>query len=113
MLRGSLHAWDFDVIETDNGEDGLTLVANHGPDFVILDLSLPGIDGIETLRHLRSFTDVPVLVLTVRDGLQARSPRSSRVPTTTWSSRSSLTNCWRAASSPTPITLHRHANRRS
>jgi two-component system KDP operon response regulator KdpE len=70
VVRGSLHAWDFDVLETDNGEDALTLVANRGPDFVILDLSLPGIDGIETLRHLRSFTDIPVLVLTVRDGLQ-------------------------------------------
>ncbi len=38
-------------------------------DLVILDLGLPGIDGLMTLRHLRSFTDVPVVVLTVRDAL--------------------------------------------
>jgi two-component system KDP operon response regulator KdpE len=70
VLRASLHAWQFDVLESDTGEDALTLVANGAPDLVILDVNLPGIDGIETLRHLRSFTDVPVLVLTVRDGLQ-------------------------------------------
>ena len=40
------------------------------PDLVVLDLTLPGIDGLETLRHLRTFTDVPVVVLTVRDSLR-------------------------------------------
>ena len=37
---------------------------------MVLDLTLPGIDGLETLRHLRTFTDVPVVVLTVRDALR-------------------------------------------
>jgi two-component system KDP operon response regulator KdpE len=68
-LRASLRSWNFEVLEADSGEEALTLVTNGGPDLVLLDLSLPGIDGIETLRHLRSFTNVPVLVLTVRDAL--------------------------------------------
>jgi two-component system KDP operon response regulator KdpE len=68
-VRASLQSWDFDVLEAESGEQALTMVTSPGPDLVILDLSLPGIDGIETLRHLRSFTSVPVLVLTVRDGL--------------------------------------------
>jgi two-component system KDP operon response regulator KdpE len=69
-LRASLRAWTFDVLEAETGEEALTLVANGGPDLVILDLTLPGIDGFETLRHLRSFTSVPVLVLSVRDALR-------------------------------------------
>jgi two-component system KDP operon response regulator KdpE len=68
-VRASLHSWDFDVLEAESGEEALTMLSTGRPDLVILDLSLPGIDGIETLRHLRSFTPVPVLVLTVRDGL--------------------------------------------
>jgi two-component system, OmpR family, KDP operon response regulator KdpE len=69
-LRASLQAWTFDVLEAETGEEALTLVAQGAPDLVILDLSLPGIDGVETLRHLRSFTNVPVLVLSVRDALR-------------------------------------------
>src|SRR5207245_10558545 len=64
-LRASFRTWDFDVLEAGSGEDGLTLVANRSPDLVVLDLGLPGIDGLTTLRTLRSFSTVPVLVLTV------------------------------------------------
>jgi two-component system KDP operon response regulator KdpE len=69
-LRASFHTWEFDVIEAGSGEEALTIVASDSPDLVILDLTLPGIDGLETLRHLRAFTAVPVIVLTVRDGLR-------------------------------------------
>jgi two-component system, OmpR family, KDP operon response regulator KdpE len=68
-LRASFRSWDFDVAEAASGEEALTLGANEQLDLVILDLGLPGIDGLMTLRHLRSFTDVPVVVLTVRDAL--------------------------------------------
>jgi two-component system KDP operon response regulator KdpE len=74
LLRRAVHAslrtLDLDVLEAASGEEALTRVANEAPDFVILDLRLPGIDGIETLRHMRSFTNVPVLVLTVREALR-------------------------------------------
>jgi two-component system KDP operon response regulator KdpE len=69
-LRTSFRSWGFDVLEAPSGEHALTLGANRGLDLVILDLALPGIDGLMTLRHLRTFTDVPVVVLTVRDALQ-------------------------------------------
>jgi two-component system KDP operon response regulator KdpE len=68
-LRASFRSWDFEVAEAASGEEALTLGANEQLDLVILDLGLPGIDGLMTLRHLRSFTDVPVVVLTVRDAL--------------------------------------------
>jgi two-component system, OmpR family, KDP operon response regulator KdpE len=69
-LRASFRNWDFDVVEAGSGEEALTSLSESTPDLVILDLTLPGIDGLETLRHLRTFTDVPVVVLTVRDSLR-------------------------------------------
>jgi two-component system KDP operon response regulator KdpE len=68
-LRASFRNWDFDVAEAATGEEALSVASDVSPDLVVLDLSLPGIDGLETLRHLRTFSDVPVVVLTVRDGL--------------------------------------------
>jgi two-component system KDP operon response regulator KdpE len=69
-LRTSFRSWKFDVLEAASGEQGLTLGANEQVDLVVLDLALPGIDGLMMLRHLRVFTDVPVVVLTVRDALR-------------------------------------------
>jgi two-component system KDP operon response regulator KdpE len=69
-LRASFRNWDFDVAEAESGEEALAVVSGDPPDLVVLDLTLPGIDGLETLRHLRTFTDVPVVVLTVRDSLR-------------------------------------------
>src|SRR5262249_43140280 len=69
-LRTSFRSWKFDVLEAASGEQGLALGANEQVDLVVLDLALPGIDGIMMLRHLRVFTDVPVVVLTVRDALR-------------------------------------------
>lgn len=49
------------------GEKGLLLVETENPDIVILDIGLPDIDGFEVLRQIRLFSDVPVIILTVRD----------------------------------------------
>lgn len=69
-LVTSLFASDYDVIDVATGEEALVHARDRGPDLVLLDLALPGIDGLDTLRGLRSFTDVPVVVLTVRDDRQ-------------------------------------------
>jgi two-component system KDP operon response regulator KdpE len=66
-LRTSLRARNLDVHESASGEDALVVAADRRPDIVLLDLGLPGIDGIETLTRLRAFTDVPVIVLTARE----------------------------------------------
>lgn len=50
------------------GEEALDLVALHPTDFVILDLAMPGLDGIEVCRQLREWSTVPILVLSVREG---------------------------------------------
>jgi two-component system KDP operon response regulator KdpE len=67
-LATNLRARGFDVDLAATGEDGLRLAAERHPDVVILDLGLPGIDGIEVVGGLRGWTNVPIIVLSVRDG---------------------------------------------
>jgi two-component system KDP operon response regulator KdpE len=66
-LRTSLRARGLVVHEAGSGEEALILAADRRPDLVLLDLGLPGIDGLETISRLRTFTDAPVIVLTARD----------------------------------------------
>jgi two-component system KDP operon response regulator KdpE len=66
-LRTSLRARSFDVVESGTAEEGLVVIADRRPDVVLLDLGLPDLDGIEALRRMRSFSKVPVVVLTARD----------------------------------------------
>ncbi len=65
-LRAILSA-HFNVTTASRGEEGLTLAAANPPDVVILDLGLPDIDGIEVCARLREWTQVPIIVLSVRD----------------------------------------------
>ncbi len=51
-----------------SGEEGLDMIASHPTDFVVLDLAMPGIDGIEVCRQLRAWSSVPVIILSVREG---------------------------------------------
>src|SRR5215203_621303 len=56
-----------EVIGADNGEAALDLVEQEHPDVVLLDIAMPGMDGFETLREIRAFSDVPVIMLTAKD----------------------------------------------
>jgi len=67
-LRASLSARGYDVATAPNGETALDVLSGHDIDLVVLDLGLPGIDGVEVIRRLRSWSQVPVVVLSVRDG---------------------------------------------
>jgi two-component system KDP operon response regulator KdpE len=66
-VRTILTAKQFRVTTAARGEEGLTLAAAQAPDLIILDLSLPDLDGIEVCRRLREWTQVPIIVLSVRD----------------------------------------------
>ena len=55
-----------DVLSADTGTKGLELIETENPDVVILDIGLPGMDGFQVLRELRRFSQVPVIMLTVR-----------------------------------------------
>jgi two-component system KDP operon response regulator KdpE len=64
----NLRARGYDVDLAPDGEHALTLAARHHPDVVVLDLGLPGIDGVQVIRGLRGWSTVPIVVLSVRDG---------------------------------------------
>jgi two-component system KDP operon response regulator KdpE len=67
LLRLALESRGYGVHEAENGQLGLQACALHRPDVVLLDLGLPDLDGREVLRRLREWSDVPVLILSVRD----------------------------------------------
>jgi two-component system KDP operon response regulator KdpE len=67
-LTVNLQALGYEVDSAGTGEDALKRAADHRPDAVILDLGLPGIDGVEVIRGLRGWTRIPIIVLSVREG---------------------------------------------
>jgi two-component system KDP operon response regulator KdpE len=67
LLRLALEGRGYTVKEAAAGETGLQEVAFHRPNVVLLDLGLPDMDGVEVLKRLRAWSDVPVLILSVRD----------------------------------------------
>nr|WP_304524098.1 response regulator transcription factor [Demequina maris] len=66
LVGGYLRRDGFDVAEAASGEDALAVLARDPIALVLLDVRLPGIDGVETLRRIRRTSDVPVLMLTAR-----------------------------------------------
>lgn len=66
FLHISLQAHGYEVLEARLGEDGLTLCANYLPELVILDLGLPDLDGQDFIARLREWSEVPIIVLSVR-----------------------------------------------
>jgi two-component system KDP operon response regulator KdpE len=66
-LRTSLEAHGYEVATVGTGEEGVVGAADRTPDLVLLDLGLPDLDGTEVIRRIRAFSDVPVIVLSVRE----------------------------------------------
>jgi len=66
-LATNLVARGYDVDVARTGEDALALAARKHPDLVILDLGLPGIDGVDVIHGIRGWTQVPIIVLSVRE----------------------------------------------
>jgi DNA-binding response OmpR family regulator len=66
IVRGYLEADGFEVREAADGPAGLRAAVDTCPDLIVLDVMLPGLDGIEVLRRLRMNGDVPVILLTSR-----------------------------------------------
>lgn len=72
-IRRALAYEGYDVVEAGDGETGLEMVRTNPPDLVLLDLNLPGIDGIEVCRRIRDAGDtMPIMMITARDAVSDR-----------------------------------------
>lgn len=67
LVATKLEAEGFEVSVAETGEEGLKLVEAEMPDLLLLDLILPGIDGLEVCRRIRRKYDLPVIMLTAKD----------------------------------------------
>ncbi len=66
FLSASLSG-QYEISEAATGEDAIHAVANKRPDLMILDLGLPDIDGVEVTRRVREWTDMPIIIVSVRE----------------------------------------------
>ncbi len=66
FLRPALEEHGFSVIEASNGRSALELAASKKPDVILLDLSLPDMDGLDVLKRLREWSTAPVIVVSAR-----------------------------------------------
>jgi DNA-binding response OmpR family regulator len=67
VVASYLEREQFETVVADNGVDAIAVARDFDPDVVILDVGLPGIDGLEVCRQLRTFSDAYVVMLTARD----------------------------------------------
>jgi two-component system KDP operon response regulator KdpE len=67
MLRIALNAHGYEIREAASGQEGIDRAAVFKTDIVLLDLTLPDMDGLAVIRNLREWTQVPVIVLSVRE----------------------------------------------
>jgi len=65
-LRASLNAHDYQVVEAASGEEALRRLDAEPCDFVLLDMNMPGKDGMATCRAIRDCSDVPIVVVSIR-----------------------------------------------
>ncbi len=72
VLRRSLRNEGYEVRTSGDGEEALDVAVGFVPDLVVLDLGLPGLDGVEVCRRLRMEGDVPILILTARTETEDR-----------------------------------------
>lgn len=61
----------YEVEKAFNGRDGLEIAKTQPFDLILLDIMLPGINGMEVLRRIRQFFDIPIIMLTARDAFKA------------------------------------------
>ena len=66
LLKTSLLSHNYRYIEADQGRRALELVASHNPEVILLDLGLPDVDGLEITSELRTWTQVPIIVISAR-----------------------------------------------
>jgi two-component system KDP operon response regulator KdpE len=67
VMRTTLTDLGYSVIDAKTGEDALEILRHDQPDLILLDLNMPGIGGLETCRAIRETSEVPIIILSVRN----------------------------------------------
>lgn len=67
VMRATLSANGYEVIDARSGEEALARLRDELPDLVLLDMDLPGMSGVETSRAIRASSEVPIVILSVRN----------------------------------------------
>ena len=66
LISTTLKMNGYKYITASKGEEAIMLSASHKPDIIILDLGLPDIDGVEVIEHIRTWSDVPIIIVSAR-----------------------------------------------
>ena len=66
LLRTTLKAYGYQTVSAQTGKEALALTSSHNPDILLLDLGLPDMEGLEIIKSLRSWTSMPVIVVSAR-----------------------------------------------
>ena len=66
LIRAILTSNGYDVVTAASGAEAFSMISSHCPDLVVLDLGLPDMDGVELIRSVRSWTSLPIIVVSAR-----------------------------------------------
>lgn len=66
LMSTTLKAHDYRYLTAPNGESAVMLASSHNPDIVLLDLGLPDMDGVEVIKKIRSWSNMPIIVISAR-----------------------------------------------
>ena len=66
LMTTTLKAHDYRYLTAANGESAIMEASSHNPDIILLDLGLPDIDGVEVIKKIRTWSNVPIIVISAR-----------------------------------------------
>ena len=66
LITTTLKAHEYKYLTAQNGENAIMQASSHNPDIVLLDLGLPDIDGIEVIKKIRTWSEMPIIVISAR-----------------------------------------------
>jgi len=67
LIRAILTSNNYEVILAASGSEAYSMISSHCPDLIVLDLGLPDIDGMDVIRSIRSWTEIPIIVVSARN----------------------------------------------
>ena len=108
-----LTANDFDVLVAQTGAEAVSMITSHCPDLIILDLGLPDMDGMNILKEVRSWSSLPIIVVSARTHEHDKVMALDLGRTTTSKSRSARASCSRASARPSVTRARRSTTTRS